>query len=162
MLPVHYRVLYDVSTQGFADTWNFPLKGLGFVAVTVIVFTLRNFLFDSRPPVFRRWFPISIMLFAISWTFTVTLDVYFQHQGLVHALRKGSVVEGDVQDFVPMPFEGHANEHFCVKSTCFFYSDFIDTGAFNNTASHGGPVRNGLKMRVTYWRNSILKLEIQD
>ncbi len=162
MLPADYRVLYDVSTQGFVDTWSFPLKGLGIVAVTIIIFSLRNFLFESRPSVFRRWFPILIMAFAVFWTLNASFEAYFQHQGLVRALHKAGVVEGEVYDFVPMLPGGHSAEHFCVKSNCFSYSEFVVTGAFNNTLPYGGLVRNGQIMRVSYWGNQILKLEVRN
>jgi hypothetical protein len=32
---------------------------------------------------------------------------------------------------------------------------------FNNTSSHGGPIREGLPVRVSYVGNTILKLEIR-
>ncbi|MEO7576992.1 MAG: hypothetical protein ABIT83_05210, partial [Massilia sp.] len=65
-----------------------------------------------------------------------------------------------VADFVPMPAAGHAMERFCVQQACFSYSDFVIGGGFNNTASHGGPIRAGLPVRVTYVDGDIVKLEI--
>ena len=47
----------------------------------------------------------------------------------------------------------------------FQYSDFMYSGGFNNTASHGGPIRPGLQVRVCYLpgpsddENVILRLE---
>jgi len=70
------------------------------------------------------------------------------------------VVEGTVSRFVPMPVTGHAMERFCVHDTCFEYSDFVITSGFNNTSSHGGPIREGLPVRVTFVGNKIVKLEI--
>ena len=48
------------------------------------------------------------------------------------------VVAGPVTDFVPMPYTGHQLETFVVGRK-FAYSDYVLTGCFNNTASHGGP-----------------------
>ena len=59
-----------------------------------------------------------------------------------------------------MPVSGHAMEHFCVRQACFEYSDFVITAGFNNTASYGGPIRDGLPVRVTYVGNAIAKLEV--
>lgn len=51
---------------------------------------------------------------------------------------------------------------FCVFWTiaAFVSTHRVVTSAFNNTSSHGGPIREGLPVRVTYSRNAILKLEI--
>ena len=65
-----------------------------------------------------------------------------------------------------MPYEGHATEHFVVNGVRFEYSDFEVTSGFNNTSSHGGPVRQGLYVRIHYIernsKNVILKLEIKE
>ncbi|WP_321797617.1 hypothetical protein [Burkholderia sp. BCC1988] len=62
--------------------------------------------------------------------------------------------------FEPMPYGGHAMERFCVGQVCFSYSDYVVTGGFNNTASHGGPIRAGLPVRVSYVDGLIVKLEV--
>ena len=74
---------------------------------------------------------------------------------------KAAYVEGIVQNFVPMPFQGHANESFTVNEVPFSYSDYQITGGFNNSSSHGGPVRAGMHVRIWYAGNRILKLEIE-
>jgi hypothetical protein len=71
-----------------------------------------------------------------------------------------SIVEGPVMDFVPMPYEGHALESFTVRGHRFSYSDYVVTAGFRNTASHGGPIREGLYVRITYAGNLILRLEV--
>jgi hypothetical protein len=59
-----------------------------------------------------------------------------------------------------MPYTGHAMESFCVQEQCFSYSDYVVTTGFHNTASHGGPIREGLNVRIEYIGNIILKLEV--
>jgi len=71
-----------------------------------------------------------------------------------------SVVEGVVNQFQPMPYTGHAMEHFCVNANCFAYSDYVITAGFNHTSSHGGPIREGLPVRVTFVGSTIVKLEV--
>ncbi|WP_322021733.1 MULTISPECIES: hypothetical protein [unclassified Burkholderia] len=51
-------------------------------------------------------------------------------------------------------------ERFCVGQVCFSYSDYVVTGGFNNTASHGGPIRAGLPVRGSYVDGLIVKLEV--
>jgi hypothetical protein len=73
-----------------------------------------------------------------------------------------AVVEGIVADFQPMPYGGHASECFTAGSRRFCYSDYEFSPYFRNTASHGGPVRARLPVRVTHLGNSILRLEIAE
>jgi len=71
------------------------------------------------------------------------------------------VIEGPVTEFVPMPYSGHKRESFNVARKKFSYSNFAITSAFNNTQSHGGPISEGLYVRVTHIGDAIVKLEIR-
>ncbi|HEY2353099.1 MAG TPA: hypothetical protein VGH83_11345, partial [Candidatus Acidoferrum sp.] len=70
----------------------------------------------------------------------------------VRLLNSGSaaIVEGVVTNFRPMPPEGHQLESFEIASQTFSYSDYVLTPCFNKTASHGGPIRQGLELRIWY------------
>ena len=68
--------------------------------------------------------------------------------------------EGTVSDFHPMPYSGHSYETFAVNGVRFSYSDYVLIPCFNNTASHGGPIREGQQVRIAYSGKCILKLEI--
>jgi hypothetical protein len=71
-----------------------------------------------------------------------------------------SMVEGTVTNFHPMPYSGHQNETFFVNGMQFSYSDYVLVPCFNNTSSHGGPIHEGLRVRIAYSGNCILKLEV--
>lgn len=71
-----------------------------------------------------------------------------------------ATVEGQVSNFHPMPYSGHENEAFSVNGVQFSYSDYVVSPCFSNTASHGGPIREGLRVRIAYSGNCILKLEV--
>ena len=71
-----------------------------------------------------------------------------------------STVEGTVTNFHPMPYSGHQDETFSVNGVKFSYSDYVLIPCFNNTASHGGPLHEGLRVRIAYSGNCILKLEV--
>src|SRR5580704_13659008 len=77
------------------------------------------------------------------------------------ALKAGTYasVTGKVEHFRPMPYEGHPEESFSVAGHTFTYSDYVDTQCFNNTTSHGGPIREGLFVRIAYTDNCILRIE---
>jgi hypothetical protein len=63
-----------------------------------------------------------------------------------------------------MPYAGHAEESFSVSGVPFRYSDFQITDGFNNTSSHGGPIKSDSYVRICYdpSGNVILRLEIRD
>jgi hypothetical protein len=71
------------------------------------------------------------------------------------------VIEGEVTSFQPMPRGGHGQECFSVESKSFCYSDNVLTPGFNQTTLYGGPMRQGIRVRVGYIENVILRLEIQ-
>jgi len=65
-----------------------------------------------------------------------------------------------------MPYGGHDTERFDVNGIHFEYSDFMEGDyGYNNAASCGGAIKEGLKVRIGYFNNGnknvILKLETQ-
>jgi hypothetical protein len=73
-----------------------------------------------------------------------------------------SIAEGEVTEFHPMPYSGHQRETFSVNGVQFSYSDYVINPCFNNTASHGGPIRAGERVRIAYSGDCIFKLEIKE
>ena len=77
-------------------------------------------------------------------------------------------IEGKIQNFEPMPYQGHKNEQFLLNGIPFAYSDFQSNYyGFQNTASHGGPIKyDGQEIRLGYFsnldgENIIVKVEIK-
>lgn len=65
----------------------------------------------------------------------------------------GQVAEGRVTDFVHQEREAtnqYAFESFKVQDVAFAYSHNIVTGGFNRPALRGGPIREGLKVRIHF------------
>lgn len=65
-------------------------------------------------------------------------------------------------NFVPMPYTGHSLESFVVGGRKFSYSDYVLTPGFRHTTSHGGPIREGLYVRIAYLGNLILQLDVAE
>lgn len=63
-----------------------------------------------------------------AWPIAVFTATFFEWYRGRRALQNGtaSVVEGRVENFVPMPFEGHAQEFFTVQGVSFSYSGLQD------------------------------------
>lgn len=167
----HFVKVFDVLDSGFRD-WPFPAFGLIFVAIGLIIFFFPRLIKGAGIPyldvrsTFQVFFRYGFLGFAILWTAAVffgTYSQYLRHRALAQENRC-SVVEGPVRDFVPMPYTGHARESFSVSGVTFRYSDFVITGGFNNTSSHGGPIKSDSYVRICYdpSGNVILRLEIRD
>jgi hypothetical protein len=158
-----YVTAFSVSDHPFRNWW-FPAFGLIFVAIGV-VWVLRPDLFvpfsrhrfqRSR---FVRWY---FLLFGCAWTMIVATTTGVSSCRDNRALRLGDyqTVEGKVSNFMPAPFEGHRDESFDVNGVRFAYSDYVITSGFHQTASHGGPIREGLPVRIAYRDGEIIKLEV--
>jgi hypothetical protein len=164
---MHYRVVFDITSAGY-QSWSFAAHGLILVAVgaalVAVVIWRKTLPFPwwSTRPTRSKIFAIFFFSFAVLWTVVAFISTYHEYSSLIAAKRDGrvQVAEGVVSNFKPMPVTGHAMERFCVSAACFQYSDYVVTSGFNHTSSHGGPIREGLPVRVTYFGNSILKLEV--
>jgi hypothetical protein len=159
--------VFDLASDGY-KTWSFAAHGLIFVAVgaVLVAFVLWRkalpFPWWSSRPLASKIFAFFFFSFAVVWTVGAYISTYDEYSTLTSAQKNGNlhVAEGPVADFKPMPVTGHAMERFCVSGACFEYSDYVVTSGFNNTSSHGGPIREALPVRVTYAGNTIVKLEV--
>jgi hypothetical protein len=163
---VTYKTVFDASQHGYENFWSLAPMLTSFVAIgAMLVFrpALMQLIFpQGLQGRARRIFSWIFFIFSLLFATVLLPGTLLEYQRATSDLREGrySVVEGPVTDFVPMPYEGHALESFTVNGRRFSYSDYSMTAAFRNTASHGGPIREGLNVRVTYSGNLILRLEV--
>ena len=158
-----YRTIFDVTQVGY-KSWPFAAFGLIFVVLGALLPTLiRNGVFRKTPPAMAKWFPRFFLGFAIFWTATAFVGTFTNYRRAINAMKmnRTAIVEGLVTDFHPMPFEGHREESFRVQGVTFHYSDYIITSGFNNTSSHGGPIREGLRVKIWHLNGKILRLDIK-
>lgn len=75
------------------------------------------------------------------------------HRKVIIPYTKGQyeIVEGYVQNFIPMPPEGHSLEMFDIGDVHFEYSDNLVVVGYNTTKYNGGVIRgNGQYLKVGY------------
>ena len=153
---MNFSVVYDVSGDRVdSSLWLALFLGLAVIGALGVVNQRRG-----RLP--RLVMPFAALVWASCWS-SVLYPQYRELSACRQRLRTGAVqvVEGTVQEFVPMPYISNQPESFVVGGVRFSYSDFdLSQCGFRNTASHGGPVRPGLHVRITYSGNSILRLEV--
>jgi hypothetical protein len=99
-----------------------------------------------------------VLAFSVLWTTVAFLTSGRDYLALQKALKGGNVdiVEGRVENFVSTPDK---SERFTVCGAAFSYSDYLVTAGFNNTSSHGGPIREGIWVRIAYLGNSMSSAE---
>jgi hypothetical protein len=158
-----YETIFDIASTGY-KSWSFPAFGLIFITAGIFLVLNRKALpgWWRGSPRASNAFAFVFLGFALLWTMYSFYLTYREYRCLVSSVETGSakIVEGPVIDFKPMPATDKGWERFCVQHVCFEYSDYSITGGFNNTSSHGGPIREGLPVRITYVGGSIVKLEV--
>jgi hypothetical protein len=141
---MQYVTIFDLSQKGL--DWFPGIIGLAFVLFGLGALASRR---PGASPKLKALIPVVIgTLFGIgAMGFQISNRQHYQQ-----VLAQGSalVVEGPIENFHPMPKQGHDTEHFTVNGVYFSYTDFSATPAFNNTSSHGGPLREGLVVRIAY------------
>ena len=151
-----YRTVFDISHKGFE--WQ------AYGIFLLVIGTAAFLTWRAKKSKSRLWKSGMILL---SFGFVLLLGSLFEsvtrYLRLHQAYQKDeySSVEGVIQDFQPIPAEGHQEECFSVKTQRFCYSN-VNTPGFNNTVSRGGPIKAGLHVRIAYIGNDILRLEIAD
>ena|ERR1700678_39511 len=155
MTPPQYQTVFEIGVRSFP--WFDLLHPCLFVVLPGILL----YQFSKR-----QWFRI-FGLIAIGFGMLVFLILcavliprFFHIRG---AYRNGrtSVVEGTIENFHPLPPLGPSKESFSVGSTLFSYYVGESTPCFTDTPPHRGPIRSGLKVRVSYNNDCIQRLEIQ-
>jgi hypothetical protein len=156
-----YKVVFDVTQMGY-KSWSPPLLGLILLVVGTLLVRYRNRLpVQASSDFVRRFFFIMLGLASLL-LLAAFGGTFWEYRSLCSAVRQGrvSVVEGEVSQFRPESHTVKAPERFCVRDTCFEYSEYGMTPGFNHTSSRGGPIREGLRVRVTHVRGTIVRLEV--
>ena len=154
-----YRTVFDAAQNGFAAWWV-PAFSFIFVLLSAgIVMGLPGLRWGQRSPVSDRFalgFTVLLTLLAFGVTFA-------DYRGAVSKLRHGKyeIVNGPVTHFTKLPKWGWQKaETFVVDGHRFTYYGYIVSAGFHQMASQGGPIHDGLYVRVTYSGSQILRLEI--
>jgi hypothetical protein len=155
-----YETVFDLLQVGYRQ-WTSPAFGLIFVISGAWLAHRRS----TRPAPPGWWsaiHPYLYLAFACVWTLVAFFATYGQYRHMRNALETGRYVtiEGTVRNFVPMPVTGHSMETFEIDGRRYSYSDYVVTAGFNNTQSHGGPIREGLHVRIADVGGHIARLEI--
>ena len=155
-----YRLIFDAATVRYAVwDWLFP-------AVLFVAFGITLVCFPDLYGRDRRRFtrPFGALLAAVaawmavgSWRATNS-----QRARVVDALRAGryQLVQGVVQNFRPGDVDSHPPEEFTVAGHRYQYAPAEHLFGFNRVAAQGGPIREGLRVRIADVDGLIAWLEV--
>jgi RsiW-degrading membrane proteinase PrsW (M82 family) len=159
---LQYRLVFDISSAVY-ETWKFSiLPGcIALVASVLSYIALRGRSTSSGSKLYG-------VLAGIAAVFTAAISVGFlirsrwEYAYLRRAAAHGDyrTVQGRVTDFVAQGPNGHPRESFRIGDVVLDYSASDMTSAFHQTAGEGGPIREGLRVRIAYAEGSIVRLEV--
>lgn len=151
-------VLYEASTKGQLISLIIPAAAVVFaVVLTIIMPSLIKKSYEQKGKdinikpavVFCRF----IMAFILLWCILGFGGQWDMHDRVIGAYQRGEyqTVEGYVENFDPMPYEGHAEESFEINGVKFFYSDYSIQPGYRNAKSHGGVITgDGQHLKIGY------------
>ena len=145
------KVLYEVAFK-----WDSMYYGAGFVFVVALIFFLyhrkKRFELDTKMQVV--WFFSGLIAVgALIAQIIMGISAVNDYQQVVVAYEKGNykTVAGEVENFCPMPYEGHGEESFDINGIYFSYSDFVVQQGYHNAKSHGGVISgDGQLLKIGY------------
>lgn len=151
---------YDLSREGTNLGWFFGI-GLTVLILSVVIWFYLMVIGKSLAQKVRIGL---VILISFVWTMVIWIGSYRHYLDAKEALSKNALpeVSGIVEDFDPMPVEGHKNESFTVSGVHFEYSDFEIGFGFNQSRSHGGPIDKGKYVRIQYYEGRILRLWVKE
>ncbi len=161
---VAYRTVFDASQQSFAWWVVIIPLAVAFVGVGILVNRSR---IPKVPSAIRISGSVTLIcagLCVAIFLFASTLSAYHTGSDLL-ATNQAQVAEGQVIDLTSTA-SGKA-ESFRVQGVQFSYSEYSESLGFHHVSTLGGPMKEGLQVKIWYAHIDgdpsdpvILKLEI--
>ncbi|WP_430405478.1 hypothetical protein [Fluviicola sp.] len=163
-----YKTVFQITDKGFDLILLTPILFL-IIGLGILWFNIKYNKTKSSKRTFAIVFGSIFSSFSLIAIILIVPSIFSDRNRTkkIFENKEYKVVEGKIEQFHPMPKEGHDSEHFLVNGVYFEYSDFELVYGFNNTSSHGGPLkRNGQEVRLSYrttknGENRILKVELK-
>ena len=144
---------YSFDFKDFSTNFIPLIVGIGFLCISLLfVWNKKTNPKDSNS-LFFRVIGFVVGPLGIGMAVLSMWGMIAEHFVLVDRIASEDVyvVEGYVENFHPMPREGHDHESFEINGVYFEYSDYKVMNGYNNSASHGGVVtKNGQYLKIKY------------
>lgn len=156
---ITYQVVYDAAKAGYRYWWV-PCAGVVGLGVGLAMLSYLN----------RRAEFVSSRFKVIGWAFVIGSPIwsgasfyvsYHDYSSLTTALSEGQfrVSEGRVSKFVPAGPWDDGEETFEVDGRRFSYAPSEITAGYNHSSRNGGPLRDGVCVRISDVSGEVARLE---
>jgi hypothetical protein len=154
MLLTSYQTVFEIGPMSFS--WGALLGPLILPAGGVFLYRISKEGTSGRAASILMSMLGVLVFLGSAWS--LFPEYYEAHRAYVKG--ESSIVEGQVENFRPMPKLGRSIESFSVKSIHFSYDPLSDTPCFHNAPPHRGPIREESAVRVYYNQSCIQRLDI--
>jgi hypothetical protein len=163
---MEYRTAFIVpplTVHSFVDSAIYFVPAMGMMLIAVAPSITKHAIarYLPKPPAIAR---VAIFLLSV---FILYCGINYEIIGTIAAARDArtgncTIAEGKVEAFLPEPAAGHGRrETFSVNGTNFSYSAYASTLGFHRSMFQGGPIRQGLQVRICHQNGVILRLDVQ-
>jgi hypothetical protein len=150
-----YQTVFEISVK------SFPWRGL-LHPVPFVVFGLLLFRFGRGRQIYRITGLVVAVLASLIFVLAASRLVP-DYINVRNTYRNGgsSVVEGVVENFRPAPVTGPAIESFSVAGVDFSFNALDLKPCFQDAPFRKGPIKTGLRVRITYRTGCIQRVEVR-
>lgn len=147
------NILYEIPTKFEFDYFDFGFQ-LNLLAFLLTVFIkCKNKEYKDTPYEVIKVISGICLCFLVVYNVIDIASSLDMHKKIAEEYEKGNyeIIDGVVENFVPMPYEGKSKESFEINGVKFSYSDSIEICGYNNAKSHGGVIEgNGQHLKIGY------------
>jgi hypothetical protein len=163
-----YDVIFDVRQQTII-IWESiaPLVLFSIVLAVAGIGVLRRIIPATIGT--PRWAAATFCFVGALFSIYLALNTYIntqrtkEHYANILANNKGSSIEGCVVEYRPREtLDRGPLESFRVDGILFEYNGSQSHYGFHLTKARGGPIREGLPVRITYMNDVILRIEVAE
>lgn len=159
-----FVTVYSFSHESFR-AWPGLSMGVLFTALGIVVAVgSRANRVRFQYNLFRYWMAVGWCFASLSsiWTIGFFLLAYGRYYTAKRCYEAGTfnTVTGFITDFRPLPATGHGSETFTVGGKNFSYSLYQLEPGFNGVSTTHWTVRNGEYVRIGYYKNVILQVQV--
>lgn len=161
---IQMDVVFDVRTADFASWFAFvPLVVLLAALFVELVRRRREIreLFVARKNPHMAIYLLAGVVLAFL-TGARILSYAEEKNEFVRVLNadQARVVEGEITNYTPQAWTGRPLEKFQVGSEQFSFDGFGASSAYHQRVRSGGPIQEGMRVRVFEFRGNILRVEV--
>ncbi|WP_394246749.1 hypothetical protein [Vibrio profundi] len=158
-----YTTYYESSSLDLGQLGVVTLM-LAFFLGSIFLFFRAKHIFIKKEQIQRgKLFSIGMGLFTGLLFISSWFSIIYEYNEIMKKYREGDayVSTGIVKNVNYIVKNGN-QESFSINEYTFKYSHNEFTSFFNKTKNIGGPIKEGLPVRVTHYEGQIIKLEISE